>query len=86
MYAISQEECDLLSQMVGQAGEPIPPFWPMQSMVAKNPLHRVGICHAPRGPLLEGCALPTLKVGYNFIVDYCKDSQIRKVQCNFDGH
>ena len=39
MYAISQEERDPLRQIVAQAGEPIPPFWPMQIMVAQNPMH-----------------------------------------------
>ncbi len=39
MHAISQEERDLLRQTVAQASEPIPPFWPMQVMVAQNPLH-----------------------------------------------
>ena len=36
---MSREECDRLRQIVARASEPIPPFWPMQIMVAQNPMH-----------------------------------------------
>ncbi len=37
--ALSQEERDRVRQTVVRASEPIPPFWPMQIMVAQNPMH-----------------------------------------------
>ena len=39
MHALSQEERDRLRETVARASEPIPPFWPMQIMVAQNPMH-----------------------------------------------
>ena len=39
MQTISQEERERLRQIVARASEPIPPFWPMQIMVAQNPMH-----------------------------------------------
>lgn len=37
--ALSQEERDRVRQTVARASEPIPPYWPMQIMVAQNPMH-----------------------------------------------
>ena len=39
MHTLSQEERDRLRETVARASEPIPPFWPMQIMVAQNPMH-----------------------------------------------
>ena len=39
MHALSQEERDRVRETVTRASEPIPPFWPMQIMVAQNPMH-----------------------------------------------
>ena len=39
IQTLSQEERDRLRETVAQASEPIPPFWPMQIMVAQNPMH-----------------------------------------------
>ena len=39
MHALSQEERARLRETVARASEPIPPFWPMQIMVAQNPMH-----------------------------------------------
>ena len=39
IQALSQEERERVRETVAQASEPIPPFWPMQIMVAQNPMH-----------------------------------------------
>ena len=36
---ISPEDRDQVRQIVLNASEPIPPFWPMRTMVAQNPIH-----------------------------------------------
>jgi uncharacterized protein YbcC (UPF0753/DUF2309 family) len=37
--SLSQEDRDQVRQVVTNASEPIPPFWPMRTMVAQNPIH-----------------------------------------------
>ena len=39
IQALSQEERERVREAVARASEPIPPFWPMQIMVAQNPMH-----------------------------------------------
>ena len=39
IQALSQEEREQVRKTVVRASEPTPPFWPMQIMVAQNPMH-----------------------------------------------
>ena len=39
IQVLSQEERERVRETVARASEPIPPFWPMQIMVAQNPMH-----------------------------------------------
>ena len=39
IQALSQEEREQVRETVAKASEPTPPFWPLQIMVAQNPMH-----------------------------------------------